>query len=315
MTPLDTLSSEIKMHLDRQESTGWYSCHCPVCNETRTRTGGFLFTDDSITYNCFRGKCDATCGMSAGEYISKKFKHLMQCMGVKIPIELLTVRKNKGLNKSILELDDRLYTKHSYREIDVPDGWVPFEKSRKSTFKQRVESYLYNRYSDTKDIFIIEKGPYVGMGAIGMYHGTRLIGFHVITGKKYVAHFDGNKHVLYMPDHYPADTTILVEGGMDARALPCTVACLGAKVTKEQAYLLKDKRVIMLPDRSGKCQFIEQFHSYGWSISIPRWKSKDLSEAVATYGKVAAMRMIIEGVETDPIRARLRYDMWTEDRK
>lgn len=312
MNPFITLISDIKARLDKQEATGWYSCHCPVCNETRTRTGGFLFTDDQIVYNCFRGKCDASCGLTVGEYVSKKFKNLMQTMGVRIPIEILTVKRKGKLASAITDLDDALYSKHVYKNIDIPEGWVPFNASSKTQFKERIYEYLYDRYSDAKDIFVIEKGPYTGMGAIGMYHGQKLIGFHVITGKKYVAHFDGNSNILYMPNRYPSDTTIVVEGAMDARSLPNVVATLGDKVTKEQAYHLRDKRVILLPDRGGNCKFIKQFAQYGWEICIPPWDAKDLNQAVQKYGKLCTTRMILEGIEKDPVKARVKFDLWKE---
>lgn len=312
MNSFDTLKSNIQLHLDRQENTGWYSCFCPVCGEKRTRTGGFFFTEDEIRYNCFRGKCDATCGMKLGEYTSKRFKHLMQTMNIKIPIDLLTVKKKSGLMALMEDQDSHLYTKHGYHAIKVPEGFIPFEESRDDDLKQRVIDWSERRCVGTNDIFVIERGQYAGLFAIAMYSGSRLIGFHVVAKRKYVSIYDGNTHVLYMPERRVRDIAIVVEGTVDARSLPFAVGCLGDKVSKEQAFFLKGKRVIMLPDRSGKCKFVDQFASYGWELCVPPWDCKDLNEAVVKYGKVAAMQMISENTTSNHLEGRVRYNLWAE---
>tara|TARA_Y100000593_G_scaffold37982_1_gene73710 strand:- start:3651 stop:4409 length:759 start_codon:yes stop_codon:yes gene_type:complete len=250
--------------------------------------------------------------MKLGEYVPKKFRHLMKVMGVKIPVQLLTTKKKSTLAALLTEQDEHLYTKHSYHSISVPNGFVPFEKSTDEDTKKRVLRWAEDRCVDYNDIYIAESGEYIGLFAIAMYHGSRLIGFHIVTKNKYVSMFDGNTNVLYMPERYVKDIAIVVEGTVDARSLPFAVGCLGDHVTKEQAYFLKGKRVIMLPDRTGRCKFVEQFAKYGWEISIPQWDCKDLNDAVIKYGKVAAMQMIVDNITSDPVKGRLMYDLWAK---
>lgn len=312
MTPLDRLTSDIHVHLDRQENTGWYSIHCPACGETRTRTGGFLFSDDSVTYNCFRGKCDASCSFKAGEYVSKKFKALMKAMGISIPVELLVAKKKSSL-QALIEDESHLYKKHGYKTIQLPEEFVPFDACRRQSYKDSIAAYFEKRCVSLQDVFIAEDGRYKGLAAIGMYMHEKLIGAHIVTDKGYISHFEGNSHVLYIPEHTLSDPVIVVEGGMDAKCFPNTVATLSNKITPEQAFFLRGRNVIMLPDRKGGNRFIEQFSQYGWSMCIPPWEEKDLNAAVVKYGILTVAKMIQENTTKHLLEATARYKLWTLD--
>lgn len=313
MTPFDRLSSDIQLHLDRQESTGWFSLNCPVCGEKRKRTGGFKFGDEMIVYNCFRGKCDANCRLENGGFVSRKFKELMLAMGVTIPIEILTAKRKSSLQLAIEGgSTDPLYTEHSYSEFVLPDGVVPLEKAGASLRRDAI-SYFESRRCPTNDLFAATEGRYAGLFGFGMYQGRRLIGINMITdSSKYFSLFGGNAHVLYTPEHRLGKTVILVEGGIDAKCFPSTAATLSASISPEQASFLHGRRVIMLPDRTGKNRFIEQFHQYGWEISIPDWEEKDLNAAVMRFGKLVAARKIMEGIQRDRLAADVRYGLWAK---
>jgi hypothetical protein len=59
----------------------------------------------------------------------------------------------------------------------------------------------------------------------------------------------------------------------------------------------------MLPDR-GSNKFIDQFHQYGWKITIPMWNAKDLNSAVCMYGLVTTAEMIMDGIVTDRLSGK-----------
>lgn len=314
MTPFDKLTSDIRVHLDRQESSGWYSVYCPMCNERKTRTGGFMLSDDTVIYNCFRGKCDANCQLTVGEYVSKKFKALMKTMGVSVPVELLVAKKKSSL-QAALEDDSHLYKKHHYKEIKLPEFFVPFEES-KHRAKTRIANYFEDRCCPLDDVFVIEGGKYAGFSAFGMYLYDKLIGMNIITDKgTYISHFDGNNHVLYVPEHSLANPVIVVEGGLDAKCFPNTVATLSNKISPEQASFLRGREVIMIPDRKGGNIFIDQFHKYGWTLCVPDWEEKDLNAAVIKYGKLVVAKKIMEGRTKNLLEATARYRLWSLDGK
>jgi len=305
----DMLTADIRARLDRQEATGWYSINCPVCNETRTRTGGFLFTDTEIHYNCFRGKCDASCAFHNGEYVSKKFKNLMRVMGIQIPVNLL-VAKKKGSLQSLIEDENPLYEKHSYNNIKLPDGVVFFDKAPKS-LQVASREYFESRHCTTKDTVIGVDGQYKGLFGFAMFNGNQLVGINMIPKSGgYVSIFGGNSNILYMPNRKVYDPVIVVEGGIDAKCFPNAVATLGKRITPQQAYFLKGREVIMLPDRTGGNMYLSQFHKYGWKISIPMWEEKDLNEAVLRYGQLVVARRIIDTTITDPTEAKLKAGIW-----
>jgi hypothetical protein len=272
-----------------------------------------MMTPESVVYNCFRGKCDASCTYETGGYVSKKFKILMESLGVKIPVDLLVAKKKSKLAE-LLDDESHLYKKHTYKNIAPPEGFVPFEKSKNAHFKRHAEEVFSSRRCSMDDVFVADSGKYKGLPAFGMRLHEKLIGMNIVTASGYVSHFGGNSNVLYTPSgslHH--DPIILVEGGLDAKCFPQTAATLGKRITPEQAYFLRGKNVICLPDRKGGNQFVDQFAAYGWSICIPPWEEKDLNEAVCVYGKAVVAKKIIDNVTKDLLTAKMRYKLWCLD--
>lgn len=315
MNPFDQLVTDIMSHagLDRPEATGFYAIHCPVCRENEKKTGGFKFEYDLIVYNCFRGKCDASCVYKTGQPISRKFKNLMQTIGVTIPVELRLVKSS--FQKTMAELDKALYTPHKYKQCEIfPDNYEPLsemEGFRADAWKERLEA----RKVPIGGFQFISDGKYRGNLLLpNMVNGVRT-GYHIITERNYVLIGGGNDHTIYVPQgNIPHDVAIIVEGIMDAKCFPNTVATLSYKITPEQAYFLRHtKRVILIPDRSGGNTFIEMFHRYKWEICIPPWEEKDLNGAVMKYGVFAAARMIRENIYTDKLKANMAYKLWNQD--
>lgn len=237
----------------------------------------------------------------------------MECLGVKIPVDLL-VAKRKSEMASLMEDESHLYKKHAYKHIDPPEGFVPFEKSKNRSFKEHASILFSERKCSLDDVFIADTGKYKGLPAFGMYLHEKLIGMNIVTEKGYVSHFGGNSNVLYTPSrNFNNDPIILVEGGLDAKCFPNAVATLGNKITPEQAFFLRGRNVICLPDRKGGNKFIEQFSHYGWSFCVPPWEEKDLNAAVMVHGKIAVAKKIIENTTKDLLTAKTRYKLWCLD--
>jgi len=309
----ERLQQDIKVaaNLSTPEATGWYSLRCPICNNDR-KTGGFKFDHDSIGYQCFRASCDSNTTLNRDGFVSRKFRNLMDSIGVQIPISV-RLHKKSQISKEMESLDDALYTKHSFKEITLPSDIVPLIKSSSPVAKNWIE-YFRSRHCEVEDLFFITDGKYKYNVLLPMFLYGILIGYQVITKKGYLNIGEGNTNVLYVPEGKLDNPSIVVEGTLDAKCFPNTVATLKSKVSKEQAYHLRGKDVILLPDRSGN-DFINQFYRYGWKICIPPWKEKDLNAAVIRFGVMVVARMIEDSIYTDKTAAEVAYNIWRKGYK
>ena len=308
----EKLKDDIVFHasLDRREASGWYSVYCPVCNSNR-KTGGYLLDDDSIIYKCFRASCDSDCGASRGEPISKKFRGHMDLIGVSIPIDLLTINKRRSKEREDTkeDIDVNLYLPHSYKQIEVEGHHSRIEEVDNFQSRKWIKSLEKRRFPLEK-IRFFTSGKYKGLPMIPFYYYGKIIGYQVITQNKYITETGDNTNLLYLPDGKVYDTMFVVEGASDALCFPNTCAVLGSKVTKQQAYILrKAKRWIFIPDRSGN-SFVEQMKLYKQSVCIPKWKEKDLNDAVKNYGVFLVADMINKGTIDKYNKAKLEYDLW-----
>lgn len=311
----DTLVMDIKTHanLSIPEATGFYAIYCPVCGKKTKKTGGFKFESDSIIYNCFRGSCDGSCVFKLGEPVSRKFKALMNLIGVRIPVEL-TMVKNSLADQIKRELESELFTKHAYKNISMPVDDMSILSEESDRISLRWQTHFSKRRIPLDDIYMMDSGDYRYNCFLPFRFNGKVIGGQYITKNGYVAHNGGNEHVIYAPSgDLRFDTVFVVEGAMDAKCFPFTVATLRDRLTKEQAYFLRGKRVIMIPDRSGGNKFHTQFKHYGWELCVPPWDVKDLNAAVMKYGVPSVYRMIMENLYTDRLKAETAYKLWRID--
>lgn len=296
------------------EASGFLSVYCPICGKTNKRTGGFRFEPDTIVYNCFRGSCDASCVYREGEPISRKFRRLMDDIGVTIPPKLRMVRSS--LQRELEKVDSDLYVEHRYHRATFPDATLTPLTDDKTKLGQWWRNEMDRRYIPYQGLRVVHDGQYKGCCMIPFWMNGTYIGCQYLTRQGvYIANNDGNSHLLYSPSGYlPHDIVILVEGAMDARSIPFGVATLGKKVTPEQAWHLKGKKVVMLPDRKGN-KYHEQFADYGWDFCVPRWTVKDVNEAVVKHGLIVTTKMIIDNTfdASNPTKALAAYKIWRED--
>lgn len=313
MDAFDQLQSDLiaAMGLSTPEATGFYACYCPMCGEKQRKTGGFKFEDGICAYHCFRGSCDATTVFEKDNYIPRKFRSLMETIGVKIPVEL-RVKKNSIQKQIEKELNSDLYEKNFYKEIEIPDGWEPLNRDKDFFWVD----YMEERFCDPDQLFIIRSGPMRGLGAIPMYFYEKLVGFQIANPRgevKYLNHSSGNKDLMLINGGFLKPNVIVTEGILDALSfIPGTVATLHHSVSPAQAYHLRGKNVILFPDRTGGNKFIDLMKPYGWKIVIPPWKKvKDLNDCVMRYGRVATARMIHDNTYEDPNKAKVAFGLWT----
>ena len=289
-------------------ASGYHQLVCPICSDHKKRAG-FKFDSDKIIYSCFRGKCDASTEYVYGDGMYKKFRELMNTLSVDIPIEL---RLNKKKTKSIEKLNEELYEKHTYDTVELPDDFVEYHPDYHYWF----DDFLKERQADfNRDLYVGKEDSWNNKLIIPFYHQGKFIGWQGIAvssnNKTFYQTSSGNTDLMFInnPNGYIVKRPVIVEGIMDAVAIPDAIAILGNSVSKKQAYLLRDCDPILLPDRKGS-NFIAVSKRYGWQISIPEWKVKDSNEAVQKHGKFVMMKMVHDGIQKNILKAEVKYNLW-----
>ncbi|WGH49626.1 hypothetical protein [Alishewanella phage vB_AspM_Slicko01] len=303
----DIISS---LGLGRSEATGFHALVCPICRNERA-TGGFKFESDKIIYNCFRGSCDASCVHEFDTPLSRKFKNLMEVIGVKIPMAIRA--KRSVISEQIKRtLDAELYEKNTYQELTIPDGWIPLATAE-GNFAENWRSKFEKRCCDIVDVYLITSGTYRNLVACCLYYFDKIIGFEVITAGgdvKYI-HETINTGLLFFPEHTVPQIPILVEGFFDAKCFPNTVATFNSSISKKQAYMLTSTKEWWLYPDKGKNKYMEIMQNYpNCKMIIPDWEYKDLNDAVCNLGVIEVAKRI-KGFLVDNVQeARIKYKLW-----
>jgi len=277
-------------------------------------TGGVRFEGDSIQVNCFRASCDASCAYELGSPISKKFREFCRSINVTIPVDLRAI-KSSFQQKLQEELESDLYKKNFYSEMKIPSNFIHPDDVPSSKINQWID-YMADRNCSMEDCFYINSGQYKGSLAVACYFYDKLIGFQIINRNsqaKYINESD-NQNVIFVNQKVMRSKVIVVEGLLDAKCFPNAVALLGHKVTPEKAFHLRGRDVILLPDKTGGSKFVEAAKDYGWKLSLPEWKEKDLNAAVSRYGVMEVAKMICDNT-FNPIDSNidLMFKLWRDD--
>lgn len=285
--------------------SGFHAVNCPMCKnrEQTQKKGGFKFESEQIGYSCFRGSCDANTVYTLGEPVPRKFRALMDAIGVQIPISLIASGRKKLPKQE--DLDDR-FEKNTYKTLSFPkefsaegitDYWADYLVSR-------------NFIAFDLDLRYVTDGPYKGCLAVPHYFHDKLIGWVYLTkGGAYITETTSSESMLFFPEKVPPKRPLIVEGLPDAWCFPDAVATQRAKITPKQAYHLRHTDPIVLPDRHGS-KLYESAKEYGWDICIPMWREKDLNEVVGKRGILVAAKMIYEGTMKICPKSEVLYKRW-----
>lgn len=291
------------VNLGKKTATGFETLKCPLCNDHKVRAG-FKFEPNSIGYNCFRGRCGVSLKYEEGGHLSKTFLTLLDAIGADIPSEAFL---NRGAKKI---LDTNLYEEHRWRTIAWDPTFVPLDRER---FPQHWD-YVVARKIHEYPYFVAVGGEYSGRIIIPFFNHGRLVGWqaaliHRDTGTRKYLSASGNTDLLFLPEGRVPKEPIVVEGCFDALSVPGGVATLSAKMTKKQAFFLRNSNPIVVPDKKDSRLFDTALR-YKWRISLPEWKFNDVNQALQAYGKFVVCRMIREGICDDAFEAKLKYRVW-----
>ena len=310
MSDLDKLKDDISfsLNLSNPNSSGFMYVDCPICG--RRQKGGFKFESDKVIYNCFRASCDSSSVLTEGEYVSKKFRNLMDTIDVQIPPSLL-LGTNNTKNKFKELLDEDLYDEFIYESLDVSS----FDSLKNFNGEQPYQSFITDNYLPEYPYKIAPNDfKWDNRLIIPSFYNGKLIGLigKSIDGNfgKYLNEF-GNTHGLFIRNGKVGNTAFVFEGPLDALFFPNGVATLGNRISKKQAYVLsKYQNVVIIPDRDYYEDYLHAAEQYDYVISVPEWGDcKDAFEAVKRYGRIAVQKMILDGIEPSTYKARLKLQL------
>jgi hypothetical protein len=175
-------------------------------------------------------------------------------------------------------------------------------------------SYIHDRRIDLDSYDFYCSPASKGRVIIPFTHEGKVIGYSArsIIGQtpKYINCVDS--HYVFNLDKQTKSRKVVIvsEGPFDAMSVD-GVAVLHNEVHEDQADQIDAlcRKVIVVPhaDISGG-DLVQSALKYGWSVSFPLWTEtcKDINEAACKYGKLFTLKAILEGVEDNPLKIKLR---------
>lgn len=291
--------------LMEKSATGFYKCRCPVCNSDKIKAG-FLFEHDHIAYHCFRGKCDAAAVFNSGEAITRKFRHVLDAFGVSPPADLRVRQKNRS------QVNTELYTPHYYEPLTLDQGIGKLSDLHPTTYQQ-YKNYIQRRKIDHYPFLAGLSGRWKNKLIIPFYLYGNLIGWQaldIFTGKYDT--YAPSGHILFFANGKIPANPVVVEGAMDALSVPNGVATLSNNITKKQAFILRNSKPILLPDKSGS-NYEPAMKTYGWRMIVPDYKQKDANDALCSIGsRMILSRQLSQRIYTNPTKASAAFKMWSK---
>ena len=306
MNYFSDLSETIKSHPDikKKENTGFYSIECPSCKSGKVKAG-FVFNDDSIAYNCFRGSCViGKTKYTNGDYIPRKFRDLMEKMNIEIPVNLLTVSRSSYTTS----IDNDLYEPNRWNELELDNNLRLVTE-----FDTQYIAYLKSRKAVT-EAYRGSQGMFRDTLVIPFKHNEKIIGWqgvNIKTGR--YTKCSNMTGVLYLPVGKIPKNPYIVEGVFDALMFPNQmIACLDSTISKKQAYHLRYSNPIVVLEKN--TNLLEVAKKYNWRVSVPDFKVKDVNEAVVKYGRLITARLIHDGLCDSMYEAEVRKRMLIDTR-
>lgn len=318
----------------KRTQSGWISSNAVCCHhngqsmDTRGR-GGLLPTEDNgISYHCFN--CGFTANWKPGRRINFKMRKLMSWMGFSDDeirrlslFALSTLDTSTEIKKEVLRELPKFEPKNPCpgRSIEswLNDGYISEENYNSL---ELAIKYLDNRgLSDRlNQLYWTDDESLRNRILVPFTWLDKPVGY---SGRLFI---DGPKKVKYLSS-YPngiiwgydqqqdnAKFCVVVEGLLDAVSIDGLAICSN-EASETQAIIIDslDREVIVVPDRDkAGLSLIKNAIEYGWNVAFPDWGEgiKDVADAVAKYGQLMTMRLILDSVETSSLKIQLMSKKW-----
>ena len=107
---------------------------------------------------------------------------------------------------------------------------------------------------------------------------------------------------------------LVTEGPFDAITIS-GVSILGSEINDLQREQIEslNRQVIVVPDRDAPGEkLINQAIEFGWSVAFPEWEKDvtDTADAVKKYGRLFAIKSILDSTETNKLKIDLKRKMY-----
>jgi len=305
----------------KDSASGWTSFNAVCCHhrgeqKDKRGRGGIRFDNDGFSYHCFN--CGFKAGWRPGSLLSKNAKSFLTWSNVtdeqyaKLGFEVLRIRENLPTPKKF-QIQEAVFP-----EVELPKGAVPLEHALSDNPNNdclAVAEYLINRKLDITRYWWTPDEGLSRRFIIPFTHDNRVVGWTARTidnlkTTKYLSQTPGN--YVYGLDRQQDEQKVIlvVEGPLDADAIN-GCALLHAEVSAGQRQQLTnlDIPIVLVPDRDKPgLKLAEKVLELGWMVSLPQWHDniKDVADAARQYGAIYTMTGIIQGIETNALKAKLK---------
>lgn len=312
-------------------SNGWKSLNCPMCNDRRRRLG-VLYTDTGgIRVSCFNGGCElqiSPTGWEPDSPVGNRIRKLYEMLGgswSSIPIadrgafarktgrssirsKLMNVEPTPQWNfrKQSLPKDTLIVSKENAEKYQGVKDALDYLKSRSEAFMELNVKFGWS--PEFPDYVIL---PYYGdNGTIHGYVGRNIRGDkdnRFIQRKP--QNFIYGQHLARKKSGY----LFIMESAFDA-SLVSGCATLSAKMNPTQVATIKSLKhriPILIPDQTKDMEyksFVSVAKDNDWLISAPKWGYKDFGEAVKEMGLIRATKTIIDSANKKYLKVALQLD-------
>ncbi len=318
----------------KQTPSGWTKFNAVCCShngntpDTRAR-GGIIRNAEGCSYHCFN------CGFKAsyvnGRHLTRKMRQLLSWFGTpddiinKLTLDALRIQKDTEFLEQI--------TLPKFDDKPLPEGAMPieewinhldqFDPRLRATFDTVVDYIVARGFNPLDDFYWTPLAGLAERVIIPFRYEGRIVGNtarKVIEGKpKYISDQTPG-YVFNLDNQRPIDWAgeqryvVVVEGPMDALSVN-GVAILGADIMDKQAMLINRLGMtpVLVPDRDQDgLRTIEQALNLKWKVSLPDWHQdiKDSNDAVRKYGRLWTIKSIVDGIETNELKVKLRMKQW-----
>jgi hypothetical protein len=323
---MNLIIDTVNTHLPPRRKTtpsGWVSFNAVCCHhngeKADTRQRGGIMLNEGVSYHCFN--CGFKASWQPGRKITAKFKRLLKWLNVsdelitKCSIEAMRIEEVEGYTSERLEqitFVDKALPRGSepitsYLD-NIPDELVP------------VLEYLQSRslYLEDYDFYWTSEEGFTNRLIIPFRYQGRIVGYtarKITEGKpKYIS--EQQPGYVFNLDRQLIDRkyVFVVEGPIDAISID-GVALTSAEINQTQRKLIEQlgKQIVVVPDRDQPgYRLVEQALEFGWGLSFPEWPEgvKDINEAQQQLGRLTALYLIVQGIETNQLKQQLRARAW-----
>lgn len=336
---LHSIQDAVRLILPHRRKTnstsGWTSFNAACCQhngesaDTRGRGGMVMNPDGSCSYHCFN--CNFKASYIPGRHLTYKFRKLLSWMGaddgtikrlvidaIRIrelvsPETLIEAEEAEPINFKARALPESAQTFHALNTFyelndnaNLPQDW---HSAVIYTAQRMIDLGKYEMYWTPETQYNLNKRVIVPFTWKGETIGYTARTFSDTVKPKYHSSYEPN--YVFNVDRQGTDWrfVIVAEGPFDAMAVD-GVAILSNECSEQQADIIDSlgREVIVVPDgdRSGS-RLVDAAIEYGWSVSFPDWlrTHKDISAAVAEFGRLFVMKTIIESRHSNKLKIEL----------